>query len=371
MKARWLVVIAIVSLLLFSMILVCSALGNMMSYNTGGAAIFEPYNPYGGGGTWYKGQLHCHSTRSDGKLSPSEVVVRYTSLGYKFIAISDHHMVTKIEGRSLLVLGQEYGKGSTESGKMFKPHMNGINISSIFSESASLQERINDIIAQRGIVVLNHPTSFLYAYNMNSLIGLENYTGMEIYNGLNNGILSGNAVSAWDKVLSTGKMVWGIAGDDAHAPEDYGKGWIEVQIAGNLSTSNVVNAIRQGSFYSTQGPMISDISFKGTTFRVSSPDADSISFYGRDGRLLRTIAGGDANYSVEGSEGYVRAEVSQNGLKAWSQPVFIGLKDVPLESNTISSLEHPELFMTNRGQNEVQNVNHQWLYDKKSGQGGI
>ena len=34
--------------------------------------------------------LHCHSLLSDGDLLPSEVAVRYLSLGYKAIAITDH-----------------------------------------------------------------------------------------------------------------------------------------------------------------------------------------------------------------------------------------------------------------------------------------
>ena len=39
---------------------------------------------------WYKGNLHCHSTNSDGKLSPMEVAQLYKKNGYNFLAISDH-----------------------------------------------------------------------------------------------------------------------------------------------------------------------------------------------------------------------------------------------------------------------------------------
>ena len=34
--------------------------------------------------------LHCHSLLSDGALLPSEIAVRYLSLGYKAVAITDH-----------------------------------------------------------------------------------------------------------------------------------------------------------------------------------------------------------------------------------------------------------------------------------------
>ncbi len=148
-------------------------------------------------------------------------------------------------------------------------------------------------------------------------------------------MIGGSSTSTWDRVLSTGKMVWGFAGDDASSPEDFGKAWVEVRISGSLTTASVVNAIKHGSFYSTQGPVISDLSFNGKIFKVSSPSADSISFFGKEGKLLKTVSGGAANYSIDGSEGYVRAEVSQNGQKAWSQPVFIGSKGISSTTQVI------------------------------------
>ncbi len=39
----------------------------------------------------YKGDIHLHSTRSDGAHEPFEVVQRYREKGYDFIALTDHH----------------------------------------------------------------------------------------------------------------------------------------------------------------------------------------------------------------------------------------------------------------------------------------
>ena len=36
----------------------------------------------------YKGQLHCHTTNSDGAQSPLEVVTAYKNAGYDFIAVT-------------------------------------------------------------------------------------------------------------------------------------------------------------------------------------------------------------------------------------------------------------------------------------------
>ena len=39
---------------------------------------------------FYKGNLHTHSNKSDGKLDPKEVCLRYKNAGYDFISLTDH-----------------------------------------------------------------------------------------------------------------------------------------------------------------------------------------------------------------------------------------------------------------------------------------
>ena len=39
---------------------------------------------------WYKGNLHMHTTRSDGKVTPEEAKKIYYQAGYDFIALTDH-----------------------------------------------------------------------------------------------------------------------------------------------------------------------------------------------------------------------------------------------------------------------------------------
>ncbi|WMT90453.1 PHP domain-containing protein [Pelagibacterium sp. H642] len=43
-------------------------------------------------GRFFKGNLHTHSDRSDGALSPEEVCRRYRAAGYDFLAITDHFL---------------------------------------------------------------------------------------------------------------------------------------------------------------------------------------------------------------------------------------------------------------------------------------
>ena len=48
--------------------------------------------PFNKPGRFWKGNLHTHSTKSDGKLTPSEVMAAYRGHGYDFLALTDHFM---------------------------------------------------------------------------------------------------------------------------------------------------------------------------------------------------------------------------------------------------------------------------------------
>ena len=45
------------------------------------------------GGTFYKANLHCHTTISDGSVTPEEVKAAYKSRGYSIIAYTDHDVM--------------------------------------------------------------------------------------------------------------------------------------------------------------------------------------------------------------------------------------------------------------------------------------
>jgi hypothetical protein len=45
---------------------------------------------HSGDGRFWRGNLHCHSDRSDGMWAPERVAAAYREAGYDFIALSDH-----------------------------------------------------------------------------------------------------------------------------------------------------------------------------------------------------------------------------------------------------------------------------------------
>ena len=60
---------------------------------------------------FFKANFHCHTTNSDGRLSPDECVKFYKDSGYDILAITDHRTVTpppaQAAGRPLLIPGIE------------------------------------------------------------------------------------------------------------------------------------------------------------------------------------------------------------------------------------------------------------------------
>ncbi len=85
-------------------------------------------------------------------------------------------------------------------------------------------------------------------------------------------------------------------------------------------------ALRNGSFYSTQGPEVAEIGVDERAIRLRATGADKIVFRGSGGKVLQTTRGSTALYEVTGNEGYVRAELVDTamGRRAWLQPMTIG-----------------------------------------------
>ena len=159
----------------------------------------------------------------------------------------------------------------------------------------------------------------------------------EIYNGHplvnNNGSATVPGLeAAWDQILSSGVLLYGIAVDDAHVftkPGDMtvagpGRGWVAVRAA-RLSADSILAAMERGDFYASTGIELVTyaVSAAAMTIVVRS-DASRIvrvEFIGRNGVLLERVDGAKATYRFRGDEGYVRARVvGSDGTRAWTQP---------------------------------------------------
>ena len=61
-------------------------------------------NPFAAPGTWLRCALHAHTTRSDGELSPEELVSLYERAGFDVLAITDHWVRTEARSTDRLLV---------------------------------------------------------------------------------------------------------------------------------------------------------------------------------------------------------------------------------------------------------------------------
>ena len=298
---------------------------------------------------WFKGNLHTHTTESDGDETPEHVAEWYREHGYDFLVLSDHNHLTVLDDAGsnpgkwpLLIPGEEIT--SRLFNNTVPVHVNGIGLKSLVEpateESAreTLQENGSRIVAAGGLASINHP-NFKWIISAEDIAATEGTWAMEVYNGhpITNSFGGGGHLSAeaiWDLVLSSGHRVLGVATDDAHhyvaefSPllANPGRGWVVVK-AEKMSEDALMAGMRRGEFYASSGVAILDMKVARDEIVIEMAPYDTEEFTtifrGKDGRELATVEGQEVRFVPPKAEMYVRATVySSRGSRAWSQPVF-------------------------------------------------
>ncbi len=299
-------------------------------------------NPFATEGNWYRGNLHTHTTSSDGVKTPAAMAEHYHQNGYDFLCLTDHNKVTDIAGLSsddfLVIPGTELDVQRKEQGY----HVVAVNVPTVPTSlpGTEVSAALAAIREMGGEAIVAHP----YDLTINDLLPVEGYLGIEIFNtSVHHAFGRGYATLHWDALLSRGKRVWGFATDDAHwhfndhRPNDACGGWIMVK-APSLTLPNILDSIRRGLFYASNGPEIKDITITDETVTVRTSDCKSITFVGQNwGTSEKFTALGSrllssAEYKRRGTEEYLRVEcVTKEGQCAWSNPIWFtqrGDKDV-------------------------------------------
>ena len=300
---------------------------------------------------WYRGNTHTHTLNSDGDSTPEEVTRWYRENGYQFLVLTDHNYLTNVDGlnatqgareKFLIIKGEEV----TEQLNGKQIHINGLNVERVVDPQGGksvleiMQRNVDAIRAAQGIPHVNHP-NYYWSITADDLKQLQNNKHFEIYNGhhrVNN--LGGGGLPSleemWDVLLTSGKLQYGIAVDDAHhfkRPWDPnadkpGRGWVYVRAA-RLTPAAILEAFDNGNFYASTGVELSDYeaSAKQIKITIKADDQNTryrVQFIGRGGKVLKDESNNPAIYDVQGGEQYVRAKVTDsNGKFAWTQPVLV------------------------------------------------
>jgi len=296
-------------------------------------------------GQFYRGNLHTHSTRSDGVLSPSEVCRRYQAEGYDFVALTDHFVglfdypITDASDAHnehfTTIKGVELHTGIMKNGNLWHllaiglpadftppdaPHFNPVEGS---EPAADIAQRARDAGA---FVAIAHPHwSGMTEADARTITAAH---AVEIYN---HGCIidndRGEGFVTLEHLLNEGRKLNLIATDDAHfnTPDHFG-GWVMVKARENTPEA-LLAALKTGAFYSSTGPEINDIRFIGDSVEVDCSPAATIIVHGQgtSGATLHGEALTTGKLSLQrlGKSPWLRITIIDHaGKRAWSNPIW-------------------------------------------------
>ena len=300
---------------------------------------------------FFRGDCHIHSNYSDGCCTVAQIKEAADNAGFDFVFVTDHNTTDqKYECRkfSRVWWGQEPGDGLHHLGilgteKTFKP----------------TGDFVNDFLPARtspqALTFVPHPCGWFpstryTAEQINLLDKLAEPFHMEIVNGANQffdpwDITDAQSVQLWDRLLSKGKIVYGLGNSDAHMLHGIGSVWNGV-LSKHCNKRAILTAVAQGRYFVSTGPLINVTAGRagmgqtirpnrGSTvnFRVAAADSVGIHhvrlikngrivkhFDGREKRLIRMIH----REPFTGRSFYLRAEVvSPDGRRGFSNPIFV------------------------------------------------
>ena len=297
-------------------------------------------------GHFWHGNTHTHSTLSDGALPLEEVCARYRAEGYDFLSVTEHLVglydypiadtVPFRTGDFTTILGAEVHTGQLGNGEIWHmvavglpsdferpvaPHMDGAQAP---ESAASLAQRCRDAGA---FVSIAHPQWF--NMTLEDARQIEAAHAVEIYNhGCEVECTRGDGTAIWDQLLTEGRRLSGCATDDAHfkGPDHFG-GWVMVKAEAN-DPDLLLNALKSGKYYSSQGPLLHDIRIEDKRLHIACSPSDRIIALGA--RAASKFVFGKGMQSAEfplaafKPGGWVRVvAVDRFDRKAWSNPIWL------------------------------------------------
>jgi hypothetical protein len=328
-----------------------------------------------GGGRFFRGNLHTHSNGSDGGLSPAEVCAAYRRQGYDFLAITDHFMpefdypVTDTRAYRTddftTLLGAELHAPALTNGQVW--HILGVGLPADFAPPAGGEtgaELAERAVASGAFVGLAHPA--WYGATIDDLNAIPHAHAIEVYNEVCAALT--DRPESWyhvDQLLAAGRRVTAFGADDAHfrdftdiigsingdgpEPETYaatlpgatgsGSGdtypagfsaWVWVYAERN-DPEAIVESLKQGGYYTSQGPRIHDVSISADRREIIVSTSPAVSVYLTGSPARFTSAANHARqitratFPLTGFHGsYCRVTVvDAAGKRAWSNPIWL------------------------------------------------
>jgi hypothetical protein len=287
-----------------------------------GVALDSPYAPRA---HVYRGQLHAHTTNSDGRQPPAAVVAAYRAAKYDFVAVTDHNFNTpdpKVPG-ILFVPGVENDHTCL--------HENRIGATTVAPGARLPQDVVDQARREGSFVQINHP-DWPGRYPQNpcwsdaALLAMRDYDAIEAWNSSNDA-WNQDAETRVDMLLTNGRRAFLTAVDDCHDVSAAYCMTASVNVfADALTRDGVLAALKSGNFYASFGATISTMTVADAKVVVETPVRSDVEFIVKGGAVAKTVtAATTASYDARGDEQYVRVRVTRvaDRRKAWSNPIYV------------------------------------------------
>lgn len=297
--------------------------------------------PFDRPGQYFRGNIHSHSTRSDGLLSPADVVEAYRERGYDFVAITDHFLarygypITDTTGFRTscftTLLGAEMHVKGLDNGILWD--LLAVGLPPDFCPQA---ENETDVALARraqaagAFVAIPHP-AWNGVVHSDGLRLIEAVDAIEIHN--EGHTLDSDRGSGWylaDSLATAGHRRFStFAADDAHFKTDrfdrFG-GWINVR-AKSLDPGSLLAAMKAGHYYASTGATIRNVEITATEIIVETEPAAGI-MLGGAGTVRQYVRGDGLTRAVFSRPLFQPAffrviVVRSDGKKAWSSPIWL------------------------------------------------
>lgn len=300
--------------------------------------------PFSLPGRFWRGNLHTHSTLSDGVLEPGKVVEAYKDAGYDFMMLSDHFIdhfdwpIADTRGfRSnsfTTIIGSELHAPETSAGELWHIVAAGLPLDFAPCAPAETGVQVARRAAEAGAFIgIAHPAWSQLTIEDGRAIDIAH--AVEIYNhGCAIECDRGEGFYLLDQLLNEGKRLSAFATDDAHfrQPDHFG-GWVHVKAEAN-DPDLLLAALKAGHYYSSQGPLIHDIAIEGPELHVTTSPVNCIAVVCGHSRTAQQMGRSITEATLDlrklergwlltkQSPWFRIAVIDQSGKRAWSNPIW-------------------------------------------------
>ena len=279
---------------------------------------------------WYKGNLHTHTTVSDGKVSPEDVVAAYKNAGYSFICITDHRKYHEGSDSADFVIlsGEEFNFEDKEKNTAY--HVIGIDFDGHFENTNQTppQTVIDEVLKRGGLAVMGHPAWSLMSHG--DIAELHGLSGTEVFSTISHEYSGrGDSTSYADVLMTMGIRFFLLGVDDMHFfKRDFAKTFIMLT-TDDFSQKGIRRALEKETFYASEGPLIKSLEFEKGHVKIETTPVRRIVFYSNswyNGKRVVVPQEGDtltcAEYDVTLKDKWIRIEGTDLNGKRFTTNYF-------------------------------------------------